>query len=435
MLTFALSNRRNLVDTVFKRKRQRATLYSFSVSQRGALLILIVDMIDFDLIIVGGGPVALALVGWLTQRSATRALSVALIDASPATEVKHDPRVLALSHGSRILLEPLAWPLSATPIKHIHISRRGQCGRTLLDHDEYNLPALGYVLRYGTLLEALSQAVKTTGNLHRFSATTAGSPTRQADHVTLPIKNAQGTHLLRTQLLINAQGGPFAASPVTPDAPPRRRTRSYMQAALVGTVSASMPRPNVAWERFTHEGPLALLPLGGAHKASYAFVWCCQPEQAQRRLSLTDEEFAAELNTAFGQKMGHLSVIDKRHLIPLALNALETLVEDRIVAIGNAAQTLHPVAGQGLNLGLRDAYTLVETLGQFGVTPLALTTFAKRRRPDRQLTISLTDKLARIFTSEYDFLGGARSQALTALSCVPLFKAILARHMLFGRRR
>ncbi len=391
-------------------------------------------MVDFDLIIVGGGPVALALAGWLAQRSATRALSVAVIDASSATEVKHDPRVIALSYGSHALLKPLAWPAEVTPIKRIHISQSGHCGRTLLDHDEYKLPALGYVLRYGTLVNALNQAVKTTKNqLHWFSATTAGTPTQQTDHVTLPVENAEGIRLLRTQLLINAQGG--ATTQLTATAAPRRRTRDYAQVALVGNVSASTARANVAWERFTSEGPLALLPLGGAREANYAFVWCCEPQQAQRRLSLSEEEFAAELNAIFGKKMGNLHVLGKRHLIPLTLNALETLVDHRTVSIGNAAQTLHPVAGQGLNLGLRDAYTLVEALAQFGATPSALASFAKRRAPDRQFTISLTDQLARIFTNEYAFLGSLRAQALTALSCLPPFKAMLARHMLFGQRR
>ncbi len=391
-------------------------------------------MVDFDLIIVGGGPVALALAGWLAQRSATRALSVAVIDASSAIEVKHDPRVIALSHGSHALLNPLAWPTDVTPIKRIHISQSGHCGRTLLDHDEYKLPALGYVLRYGALVSALNQSVKATNShLHWFSATTAGTPTQQTNHVTLPVENADGTRLLRTQLLINAQGG--ATAPLASTSTPIRRTRDYAQVALVGSVSASAPRPNVAWERFTLEGPLALLPLGGTHEADYSFVWCCQPQQAQRRLGLSEKEFAAELNAVFGEKMGDLQVLSKRHLIPLTLNALETLVDQRMVSIGNAAQTLHPVAGQGLNLGLRDAYTLVEALAQFGATPSALASFAQRRAPDRQLTINLTDQLARIFTSEYAFLGGLRAQALTVLSCLPLLKGMLVRHMLFGQRQ
>src|SRR5262249_35982028 len=154
----------------------------------------------------------------------------------------------------------------------------------------------------------------------------------------------------------------------------------YGQTAIVGTVTVSAPRPNVAWERFTHEGPLALLPLGGAQ---YALVWCCEPGEAARRAALPDDAFLRELGAAVGERMGRFVAIAGRASFPLGLNAAQTLVDGRTAIVGNAAQTLHPVAGQGLNLGLRDAHTLVDTLSGHGAVPAALAAFNARRALDR----------------------------------------------------
>ncbi len=200
-------------------------------------------------------------------------------------------------------------------------------------------------------------------------------------------------------------------------------------------MSVSAPQPNVAWERFTAEGPLALLPIGGAGQADYALVWCCSPAEATRRATLPDEAFLEELGIAFGERMGRFTRIVGRAAFPLGLAAAPTLVKGRIAIVGNAAQTLHPVAGQGLNLGLRDAHTLVDTLSEHGATPLALAAFNARRALDRRLTIGATDTLARLFTVESRALGPLRGAALSALEFVPPLKTAIARQMMFGQRR
>jgi 2-octaprenyl-6-methoxyphenol hydroxylase len=384
---------------------------------------------DFDVTIVGAGPVGLALAGWLAKRSATQALSVALVDAREPEDAVSDPRAIAVSQGSRMILEPLRWPGDATAIHRIHVSQRGHFGRTLIDHTEHGLPALGYVLRYGSIVHSLAEAVHATP-VHWFRSTSARLPVQADDGIMLPIESAHVARNLRTRILVNAEGGLYHEQRSGTGA-----TRDYGQTALVGTVTLSTPQPHVAWERFTSEGPIALLPTGGVRGADYALVWCCSPEAAGRRTQLPDEAFLAELGAAFGDRMGRFTQIKGRASFPLGLNAVDTLVKGRVVAIGNAAQTLHPVAGQGLNLGLRDAHALVDALAQHGATPVALAAFAARRELDRRLTIGATDTLARLFTIDFPPLAMLRGLALTALEFVPPVKTALARQMMFGQRR
>jgi len=421
---------------------------------------------DFDVTIVGAGPVGLALAGWLARRSVTRELKIALVDAREPEDSIADPRAIAVSHGSRMILEPLCWPADATAIERIHVSQRGHFGRTLIDHREHGLPALGYVLRYGSIVHGLADAVHATP-VHWFRSTSAGAPTQELDGVTLPIETAGVARQLRTRILVNAEGGVFgdqkrggraarnagrqaaeladAAADSAANAIAKASSeagkdngadsRDYGQTALVGTVTVSAPRPHVAWERFTSQGPIALLPMGGARGADYALVWCCAPDEAARRAQLSDEAFLRELDAAFGDRMGRFTKIVGRASFPLGLNAADTLVNGHVVAIGNAAQTLHPVAGQGLNLGLRDAHALTDALSAEGPTPLALATFAQRRALDRRLTIGSTDTLARLFTVDFPPLAVLRGLALTALEFVPPVKTALARQMMFGQRR
>ncbi|KVF23210.1 UbiH/UbiF/VisC/COQ6 family ubiquinone biosynthesis hydroxylase [Burkholderia cepacia] len=384
---------------------------------------------DYDLAIVGAGPVGLALAGWLARRSATQHASIALIDAREPAASANDPRAIAVSHGSRVLLDTLAWPADATPIEHIHVSQRGHFGRTLIDRDEHDLAALGYVVRFGSLVQALAGAVRGT-RVDWLTSTTAREPQQDADGVTLTLDGPQGERTLRARIVINAEGGLFHEQ----RADTGKHRRDYGQTAIVGTVTVSAPRPNVAWERFTHEGPLALLPLGGPRQAEYSLVWCCTPDEAARRAALPDDAFLRELGSAFGERMGDFVAIAGRASFPLGLNAAQTLVNGRVAIVGNAAQTLHPVAGQGLNLGLRDAHTLVDTLSTQGFEATALATFNARRALDRRFTIGATDTLARLFTIDSGPLPLLRGAALTALEFVPSLKKVIARQMMFGQR-
>jgi 2-octaprenyl-6-methoxyphenol hydroxylase len=371
--------------------------------------------------ICGAGPVGLALAALLVRRGMAGA-DIALIDAKPLAQVVTDPRSIALSYGSTEMLETVkAWPFTATPIHQIHVSRRGRFGRSVIDHQEQKVPALGYVARYGDIVTALAGAADRAG-------VQAIRPARVRSHEL----HDNGVHLqlddgraLDAAVVVQAEGGVFGEQLT------RTMQRDYQQSAVIARVSVSRPIAHRAFERFTDQGPLALLPQNGADGHQYALVWCVRPERAQEILALDDAAFLSQLGEAFGTRMGRFTGSSPRTAYPLGLNAApEPGV--RTVAIGNAAQTLHPVAGQGLNLGLRDAAVLARLLAQ-EATPASLARFDQARRTDRTLTVHLTDTMARIFADD------SPAQALLGLSLgvidtVNPARALLAELMMFGSR-
>ncbi|HZS80337.1 MAG TPA: FAD-dependent monooxygenase, partial [Herbaspirillum sp.] len=225
--------------------------------------------------------------------------------------------------------------------------------------------------------------------------------------------------------VIQAEGGVFSEQTA------RARQRDYDQVAIITHVKTSARIPHRAFERFTAEGPLALLPQDDG----YALVWCTRPASAQALLALDDQAFLHALGETFGERVGRFTACDARKSYPLGLNA-EPGMSARTVAIGNAAQTLHPVAGQGLNLGLRDAVTLASALTRNACDPAALVQFARQRRRDRNAVINSTDLMARVFASAPD---GAPAQTLLGLSLglidvITPVKRLLAERMMFGWR-
>ncbi len=375
---------------------------------------------DFDIAICGAGPVGLTLALLLVKRGMPAA-RVTLIDAKPLDKIAEDPRSIALSYGSRQILEELGvWPIAADPIRQIHVSRRGHFGRTLIDSDEYGLPALGYVARYGVLASALSTAAQQAGIVMLRPAYVNSSV--EGD-TAVELFFADGK-TATAQILVQAEGGVFSEQNA------KSLRHDYDQTAIIAHITASAPIAQRAFERFTAEGPLALLPQDNG----YAMVWCMRPETASQLGALSDTDFLIRLEHAFGARLGRFTTITPRAAYPLGLNA-HAATSARTVAIGNAAQTLHPVAGQGLNLGLRDAAVLARLLAQ-ELSPAALQRFAASRQTDRSLTIRLTDTMARIFASAPD---GAPSQTLLALSLglIDVFKPakrLLAEQMMFGQR-
>lgn len=379
--------------------------------------------VDFDLIICGGGPVGQSLAGLLVRRGIP-ASRIALIDLKTPEQAERDPRTIALSFGSRQILEELgAWPAieqAATAIREIHVSRRGHFGRTLLDRRDYDLPALGYVARYGPISKALSDATAADG-IHLFRPAEVVALAEEEDHVAISLKDGR---VLTARLAIQAEGGLFG------EQQQKGLQRDYGQLAIIAQVHTDQPIAHRAFERFTDEGPLALLPQDDG----YALVWCVRPATGERLQALSDQDFLAALGQAFGQRLGRFVRISVRHAYPLGLNAHPAQAH-RVVAIGNASQTLHPVAGQGLNLGLRDARVLAGLLTQ-AQTPEILQRFHQQRSTDRSLTIRLTDTMARIFASAPE---GSLSQSLLGLSLgavdlLPPAKNWLAEQMMFGRR-
>lgn len=375
---------------------------------------------DVDIAIAGGGPVGLAIAGMLMSRGMS-AQRIALIDAKPLVNAAEDPRSVALSYGSRQLLEPIhGWPLAATAIREIHISRRGSFGRTLIEANEYQLPALGYVCRYGDVVRTLADGLAHS-DLQQFRPHRVARVRENNEHVSIELANGE---TLTTKLAIQAEGGVFGEQSL------RAKHRDYQQCAIVTHVETSSPLADRAFERFTEEGPLALLP----QETGYALVWCVRPHTSEQLMALSDKDFLQTLQQAFGQRVGRFIRCGLRSTYPLGLNAQATS-SPRTMAIGNAAQTLHPVAGQGLNLGLRDAAVLADLLAK-DISPATLTAFERQRQADRGTTIQLTDWMARVFACAPD---QSISQTLMGISLglidiAPTTKRWLASHMMFGLR-
>ena len=373
-----------------------------------------------DIAIAGAGPVGMATAAMLIKRGVA-AERIALIDGKSTQAAQQDPRSIALSEGSRQLLEQIgAWKAFGTPITEIHVSRRGSFGRTLIDASDYGLPALGYVCRYGAVVEALDLVLLHSG-IHRLRpATVIGFDETQAE-TRLHLDDGDTLH---AQLLIQAEGGIYGQQQ------PRERQHDYQQTAIIAQVQTDAAPPGRAFERFTAEGPLALLPQDGA----YSMVWCMRPNTAEHLQQLDDEQFMQSLQEVFGQRAGRFTQIGARHAYRLGLNA-EPRSTLRTLAIGNAAQTLHPVAGQGLNLGLRDASVLASLLAK-EITPESLSTFSTAQRNDRRMSTSLTDLMARVFASSPDqsIVQGLLGLSLGLIDIVPAAKRLLAEQMMYGVR-
>jgi len=277
------------------------------------------------------------------------------------------------------------------------------------------------------LQSALAQSAQKGRNVTSLTGFRAVKVEASADSVDVHFEQTSGAmrRSARGKLAVIADGGAIAQGLA------HVQVREYGQSALVANVLTSRPHRNWAFERFTPEGPLALLP----RDAGYALVWTSAPESTGLLCSLSPSAFLAHLQATFGQRAGTFDGVESRISFPLALRIAESPTVARTLLLGNAAQTLHPVAGQGLNLGLRDAHTLVDALSGHGAEPAALAAFNARRALDRRLTIGATDTLARLFTIDAGPLTALRGAALTALEFVPPLKTALARQMMFGQRR
>ena len=383
-----------------------------------------------DVMVVGGGPVGATLALALAQ--AAPALKVVVLEAQTDDAPRRDMRTLALSHGSRLILERVGiWDrlTAVTPIKKIHISQRGSFGRALLSADEVGLPALGYVISFAALRQALHAALQTCGARYVTGAQVSEvMPDAVAARVHFTHEGA--SHTLASRLVALADGGRSLQN--IPGIV--RERRDYHQAAVVCQVRTELPHNNLAYERFTEDGPAALLPSG----EDYALVWSASPERAAQILALSDAEFLSQLHAHFGDRQGRFLKAGERASFPLSLSKSQPLTRERVALIGNAAQTLHPVAGQGFNMGLRDAWELSQQIINCAPEAIGdaamLARYVAGRRVDTQGGIFFTDLLVRGFSNRLTGLHLARGLAISALDMLPPLKSFVVRRMIFGAK-
>lgn len=382
-----------------------------------------------SVIIVGGGMVGSTLALAIAHLTDGR-LPVQLVEGAIPGSQAHpgfDSRALALAAGTCQQLQRIGvWPAlakQATAITEIHVSDRGHLGQVQLSHRDYRLPALGQVIELHAAGEALFNVLKKAPGVNLHCPQEVVDVQRDAAQVRVTLSQGQQ---LTGQLLVIANG---SRSSLARDCGIDWQTEQYQQVAIIANVVTQQPHNGQAFERFTAEGPLALLPMSDNR---LSLVWCLSAHKAAELLALENDHFLLALQQAFGWRLGQFKQVGKRDSYPLALQQASSLHQHRVVLAGNAAQTLHPIAGQGFNLGLRDAISLAETvsdayrLQQDLGSDQVLHSYQHRRQSDRAKTIAITDGLVRTFANDYWPMVIGRNLGLLVMDKVPGFKHLLA---------
>ncbi|MEN8174694.1 MAG: 2-octaprenyl-6-methoxyphenyl hydroxylase [Pseudomonadota bacterium] len=385
---------------------------------------------SYDVVIVGGGMVGASLACAL----APRGLRVALVEAvrpGRKEQPSYDERAIALSYGSRRILDTIgAWEHvteAATPIHKIHISDRGRFGFGHLDAAEEGVPALGYVVAGWQLGNSLYHSLETAA-VTQIAPARVVEFTQDQSAVHLQIDQQDSVRQISARLVVAADG---SDSQVREQLGIRTRRRTYGQTAIIANISPHRAHRNVAYERFTDSGPLALLPMTNNR---CGLVWTCRDEQADALLALNDESFLRRLQERFGYRLGRLRRCGSRRAYPLRQLMANRVVDQRIALAGNAVHTLHPVAGQGFNLGIRDVAVLAETIVDAQQKhddpgdPRSLDAYARWRRGDHRALAWITDGLARTFANPLAPVAWTRDLGLMATDLVPGMRHRIAHH-------
>lgn len=390
-------------------------------------------MIDYDLVIVGGGMVGASLASAVSGTG----LRVAVVEAVAADAPRHpsyDERVIALSLVSRHIFAGLGvWSqlaADAEPIRYIHVSDRGHFGFAHLDADDEGVPALGYVAPARSIGAVLQARLAEASGVEVLRPAHIVGLQVTRDHAHLEVSVGGASRLLRAGLVVAADG---AESSVRRRLGLAVRERRYHHDAVISVVTPERPAPGTAFERFTETGPLALLPMT---EGRWSVVWTAREDQTAEILGLDDDAFLERLQQRFGQRMGRLTRPGRRIAYPLRLMLAKRLTRPRLVLIGNAAHTLHPVAGQGFNLGLRDVAELADLLVQAQRVgkdlggEAVLAPYRKRRGRDQTGVALLTDGLARLFVNPWAPVRVGRDLGMLALDFVPGARHQLARRFM-----
>jgi len=380
---------------------------------------------DYDVVIVGGGlagaslAIALSLDGW----------RVAVIEAVPfdaPEQPSYDERTLALAWGTRRLFDRLGiWDelaAEAAPIHRLHVSERGRFGVTRVGCDEYGVPALGYVVPNRVIGRALYGRLDATG-VAVFCPAKFVDVRLEGERASVGIEHAAGQRSLSARLVVGADG---ARSRVRDALGIGTARHDYGQRAIVTTVSPSRSHRDTAYERFTPDGPVAVLPRDGGH---CAVVWALPTATAESLEAADDDAFLEALQAAFGHRLGPLTAVGKRVGYPLFRVVADTTVTRRAVLLGSAGYHLHPAAAQGFNLAMRDAALLTELLAEGGDPgePERLRVWREARLPDQRRVTGFTDMIVRLFSNDVPSLGPARGLGLAALDMLPTAKVEMGR--------
>ena len=387
---------------------------------------------SYDVLIAGGGMVGASLAVALSRLP----LKIGLVEAYPFKESDqpaYDDRAIALSYGSSQILKGMGvWSsvaAAASAINSIHISDRGHFGATRLTAEQQQVPALGYLIQSRDYGEVLQQ-VLADSHVSLIQPASVSS-VQQCDSMIEVSTQQSGEQVevnkLSTKLLVACDG---ANSAVRVMAGIESTVHDYQQVAVIANVSTRKPHNNQAFERFTEQGPIALLPMS---KNRSSLVWTLTAENYQAVLDLDDASFLKALGDAFGYRLGRFTKVGERSAFPLKLTTANALIAPRVAIVGNAAHALHPVAGQGLNLALRDIADLAEKVsqalenGQDIGGASVLHDYAEQRQSDTQTTVRYTDSLVKLFSNDNFLLGHARAVGLMAVDRLPLFRQVLAK--------
>ncbi|EGQ8143694.1 2-octaprenyl-6-methoxyphenyl hydroxylase [Vibrio parahaemolyticus] len=382
-------------------------------------------------VVIAGGAMAGATLALAIEHLSQGALRVAVVEPFKAQSDQHpgfDSRSIALSYGTVNLLRHLElWsaiePFS-TPIEHIHVSDRSHAGMTDITKHDVGVEALGYVVELADVGRVYQELLTHSTAIDLYCPDSAKHITRTQENVTLELASGE---LLNAKLLVAADG---AVSQCCQQIGLELSEHDFDQVAVIANIVTQEPHQGRAFERFTENGPVALLPMSDNRMS---LVWCLRPDDAQIVMELSESEFLERLQQDFGWRLGAMQKVGLRASYPLLLRHRKQNISHRFAIVGNAAQTLHPIAGQGFNLGIRDVVTLAEELVKQGEdvgSYQGLIRFSRRREADRNETIWLTSSLVHVFSNDLLAMRIGRNTALAAMDNLSFFKQPLLRHTL-----
>ncbi|HCH2079724.1 TPA: 2-octaprenyl-6-methoxyphenyl hydroxylase [Vibrio parahaemolyticus] len=382
-------------------------------------------------VVIAGGAMAGATLALAIEHLSQGALRVAVVEPFKAQSDQHpgfDSRSIALSYGTVNLLRHLElWSAIepfTTPIEHIHVSDRSHAGMTDITKYDVGVEALGYVVELADVGRVYQELLTHSTAIDLYCPNSAKHITRTQENVTIELASGE---LLNAKLLVAADG---AVSQCCQQIGLELSEHDFDQVAVIANIVTQEPHQGRAFERFTENGPVALLPMSDNRMS---LVWCLRPDEAQIVMELSESEFLERLQQDFGWRLGAMQKVGLRASYPLLLRHRKQNISHRFAIVGNAAQTLHPIAGQGFNLGIRDVVTLAEELVKQGEDVgryQGLIRFSQRRETDRNETIWLTSSLVHVFSNDLLAMRIGRNTALAAMDNLSIFKQPLLRHTL-----